>query len=113
MQLITPFLWFDNNAEEAMNFYVSIFKNSRVGRVTRYGEAGPGPAGTVLSFLRRAIGRTSDFLILSMSAHRSPVAAIRWAIVRNVKLFGPTSPLSTSSQEHGADTGAPGLARTV
>lgn len=49
MQLITPFLWFDNNAEEAMNFYVSIFKNSKVGRVTRYGEAGPGPAGTVMT----------------------------------------------------------------
>ncbi len=49
MQLITPFLWFDNNAEEAMNFYVSVFKNSRVGRVTRYGEAGPAPAGTVMT----------------------------------------------------------------
>ena len=49
MQRITPFLWFDNNAEEAMNFYVSIFKNSKVIRVTRYGEAGPGPAGTVMT----------------------------------------------------------------
>ena len=49
MQLITPFLWFDNNAEEAMNFYVSVFKNSKVGRVTRYGEAGPGPVGTVMT----------------------------------------------------------------
>ena len=46
---ITPFLWFDGKAEEAMNFYVSIFKNSKVGRVTRYGEAGPGPKGTVMS----------------------------------------------------------------
>ena len=49
MQRITPFLWFDNNAEEAMNFYVSVFKNSKVLRVTRYGEAGPGPAGTVMT----------------------------------------------------------------
>ncbi len=49
MQKITPFLWFDANAEEAMNFYVSIFKNSKVLRVTRYGEAGPGPKGTVMS----------------------------------------------------------------
>jgi predicted 3-demethylubiquinone-9 3-methyltransferase (glyoxalase superfamily) len=49
MQNITPFLWFDDNAEEAMNFYVSIFKNSRVGNVTRYGEAGPGPKGSVMS----------------------------------------------------------------
>ena len=49
MQRITPFLWFDGKAEEAMNFYISIFKNSKVGRVTRYGEGGPEPKGTVMS----------------------------------------------------------------
>jgi predicted 3-demethylubiquinone-9 3-methyltransferase (glyoxalase superfamily) len=48
-QKITPFLWFDNNAEEAMNFYVSVFKNSKIGAVTRYGDAGPGPKGSVLT----------------------------------------------------------------
>ena len=48
MQKITPFLWFDNQAEEAMNFYVSIFKNSKTLSCTRYGDAGPGPKGTVL-----------------------------------------------------------------
>ena len=48
MQKITPFLWFDGKAEEATNFYVSIFKNSKVGSVTRYGDAGPGPKGTVM-----------------------------------------------------------------
>jgi predicted 3-demethylubiquinone-9 3-methyltransferase (glyoxalase superfamily) len=49
MQKITPFLWFDDKAEEAANFYVSIFKNSKVGRATRYGEGGPGPKGKVMS----------------------------------------------------------------
>jgi predicted 3-demethylubiquinone-9 3-methyltransferase (glyoxalase superfamily) len=49
MQKITPFLWFNDNAEEAMNFYVSIFKNSKVGSVSRYGDAGPGPKGSVMS----------------------------------------------------------------
>ncbi len=49
MQKITTFLWFDGKAEEAMNLYVSIFKNSKVVSVTRYGEAGPGPKGTVMS----------------------------------------------------------------
>ena len=49
MQKITPFLWFNDKAVEAMNFYVSIFKNSKVGRVTRYGDAGPGPKGSVMS----------------------------------------------------------------
>src|SRR5437763_10290946 len=49
MQKITPFLWFDGKAEESMNFYVSIFKNSRVLSVSRYGDAGPGAKGTVMS----------------------------------------------------------------
>ena len=49
MQKITPFLWFDGKAEEAMNFYASVFKNSKVVRVSRYGEGGPGPKGTVMS----------------------------------------------------------------
>jgi predicted 3-demethylubiquinone-9 3-methyltransferase (glyoxalase superfamily) len=48
-QKITPFLWFDNNAEEAMNLYVSVFNNSKIGTVTRYGDAGPGPKGSVLT----------------------------------------------------------------
>ena len=49
MQSITPFLWFDDRAEEAMNFYVSIFPNSKRGRITRYGKAGPGPKDTVMT----------------------------------------------------------------
>jgi len=49
MQKITPFLWFDGNAEEAMNFYTSVFKNSKVVNVRRYGDAGPGPKGTVMT----------------------------------------------------------------
>jgi predicted 3-demethylubiquinone-9 3-methyltransferase (glyoxalase superfamily) len=48
MQKITPFLWFDNNAEEAMKFYTSVFKNSKIGKVTLYPEGSPGPAGTVM-----------------------------------------------------------------
>jgi predicted 3-demethylubiquinone-9 3-methyltransferase (glyoxalase superfamily) len=49
MQKITPFLWFDGKAEEAMRFYTSVFKNAKVGDVTRYGDAGPGPKGSVMS----------------------------------------------------------------
>jgi predicted 3-demethylubiquinone-9 3-methyltransferase (glyoxalase superfamily) len=49
MPKITPFLWFTDQAEEAMNFYVSIFKNSKVVAVTRYGDAGPGPKGSVMT----------------------------------------------------------------
>ena len=61
MQKITPFLWFDNQAEEAMNFYASIFKNSKIGNVVRYGDAGPGPKGSVMiaSFELEGLGFTA------------------------------------------------------
>jgi len=49
MQKITPFLWFDNQAEEAVKLYTSIFKNSKIGKVVRYGDAGPGPKGSVMT----------------------------------------------------------------
>jgi predicted 3-demethylubiquinone-9 3-methyltransferase (glyoxalase superfamily) len=49
MQKISPFLWFDNQAEDAANYYVSIFKDSRIVNVYRYGEGAPAPAGTAMS----------------------------------------------------------------
>ena len=49
MQQITPFLWFDTQAEDAANYYVSIFGNSRILKIVRYGEAGPGPRDTVMT----------------------------------------------------------------
>jgi predicted 3-demethylubiquinone-9 3-methyltransferase (glyoxalase superfamily) len=48
MQKITPFLWFDSNAEEALNFYAAVFKDSKIMNVSRYPEGGPGPAGSVM-----------------------------------------------------------------
>ena len=51
MQTITPFLWFDTQAEQAAKFYVSVFKNSRIVTTARYGEAGPGPKGSVMTVL--------------------------------------------------------------
>ena len=56
-QKITPFLWFDGKAEEAANFYVSVFKNSKVVQLTRYGDAGPGPKGTVMSAIFQLEGQ--------------------------------------------------------
>jgi predicted 3-demethylubiquinone-9 3-methyltransferase (glyoxalase superfamily) len=49
MQKIMPFLWFNDNAEEAMNFYVSVFRNSKIVNVRRYGDAGPGKKGAVMT----------------------------------------------------------------
>jgi predicted 3-demethylubiquinone-9 3-methyltransferase (glyoxalase superfamily) len=48
-QKISPFLWFNDNAEEAAKFYTSIFKNSSIGKIARYNEAGPGPKGAVMT----------------------------------------------------------------
>ena len=49
MPKIAPFLWFDTEAEEAARFYVSLFPNSKLGAISRYGEAGPGKAGSVMT----------------------------------------------------------------
>ena len=63
MQKITPFLWFDNQAEEAMHFYVSIFNNSKILNVSRYGEAGPRPAGEVMTATFQLEGQ--EFMVLN------------------------------------------------
>jgi predicted 3-demethylubiquinone-9 3-methyltransferase (glyoxalase superfamily) len=63
MQRIVPFLWFDGKAEEAANFYVSVFKNSKVVTVTRYGDAGPGPKGSVMTCTFQLEGQ--DFYALN------------------------------------------------
>jgi predicted 3-demethylubiquinone-9 3-methyltransferase (glyoxalase superfamily) len=49
MQTITPMLWFDNNAEQAVDFYASIFPQTKIGTIVRYSEAGPGPTGSVMT----------------------------------------------------------------
>lgn len=73
-QKITPFLWFNDNAEEAMNFYVSTFKNSKVLTVTRYGDAGPGPKGSVMSATFELEGQ--QFYALNGGPHYSFTPAI-------------------------------------
>jgi len=62
-QKITPFLWFDNQAEAAVNFYTSIFKNSKALGVSRYGEAGPGPKGSVMTVAFELAGQ--EFIALN------------------------------------------------
>ena len=74
MQKITPFLWFNDKAEEAMNFYVSVFKNSKVGRITRNGEGGPGPKGTVMSVTFQLDGQ--EFMALNGGPHFTFTPAI-------------------------------------
>jgi len=74
MQKITPFLWFDDKAEDAMNFYISIFQNSKVLSVTRYGEAGPGQKGSVMSATFQLEGQ--EFYALNGGPHYSFTPAI-------------------------------------
>src|ERR1700756_4354291 len=67
MQKIVTFLWFDNQAEEAANLYVSVFKNSKIGTVRRYGKAGPGPEGSVMTVTFQLEGQ--EFYALNAGPH--------------------------------------------
>lgn len=68
MQNITPFLWFDDNAEEAVNYYVSIFKNSKIEHISRYGDAGPREKGKVMTVSFQLDGL--DFIALNGGRQR-------------------------------------------
>ena len=78
MHKITPFLWFDNQAEEAAQFYVSVFKNSSIGEMLRCGEAGPGPAGSVMSLNFTLDGQ--DFFALNGGPHFKFTEAISFFV---------------------------------
>jgi predicted 3-demethylubiquinone-9 3-methyltransferase (glyoxalase superfamily) len=78
MQKITPFLWFDNQAEEAVNFYISIFKNSKIVSVTRYGEVGPGPKGSVMTVTFQLDGQS--FMALNGGPHFTFSPAISFVV---------------------------------
>ena len=78
MQKIHPFLWFDNQAEEAMNFYVSIFKNSKIGKVVRYGDAGPGPKGSAMTATFELEGQ--QFTALNGGPHFKFTEAISFVV---------------------------------
>jgi predicted 3-demethylubiquinone-9 3-methyltransferase (glyoxalase superfamily) len=74
VQKITPFLWFNDQAEEAVNFYISLFKNSRIVSLSRYGDAGPGPKGSVMSVTFELEGQ--PFYALNGGPHFSFTPAI-------------------------------------
>jgi predicted 3-demethylubiquinone-9 3-methyltransferase (glyoxalase superfamily) len=78
MQRIVPFLWFDSNAEEAVNFYISVFKNSKILSITRYGDAGPGPKGTVMTMNFQLEGQ--DFMALNGGPHYTFSPAISFFV---------------------------------
>jgi predicted 3-demethylubiquinone-9 3-methyltransferase (glyoxalase superfamily) len=78
MQKITPFLWFDGKAEEAMHFYTSIFKNSKIGTVSRCGDAGPGPKGSVMSATFQLDGQ--EFFALNGGPHFTFTPAISFFV---------------------------------
>ncbi len=78
IQKITPFLWFDRQAEEAANFYTSIFKDSKVHNVARYGEAGPGPKGSVMTVTFELAGQR--FMALNGGPHYSFTPAISFFV---------------------------------
>ena len=73
-QKIVPFLWFEDKAEEAANYYVSIFKNSKITNVSRYGEAGPGPSGSAMVVEFELEGQ--DFMAINGGRPAVPSQAI-------------------------------------
>ena len=74
MQKINTFLWFNDKAEEAANFYISIFKNSKILNIARYGDAGPGPKGSVMTVTFQIEGQ--EFIALNGGPHYSFTPAI-------------------------------------
>ena len=78
MQKITPFLWFNGNAEEAINFYTSVFKNSKVVNVRKYGDTGPGPKGTVMTGTIELEGQ--EFMLLNGGPEFSFTPAISFFV---------------------------------
>jgi predicted 3-demethylubiquinone-9 3-methyltransferase (glyoxalase superfamily) len=78
IQKITPFLWFDRQAEEAAAFYVSIFPNSKVVKVVRYGAAGPGPAGSAMTVEFQLEGQT--FVALNGGPHFKFTEAVSFVV---------------------------------
>jgi predicted 3-demethylubiquinone-9 3-methyltransferase (glyoxalase superfamily) len=78
MPSIKPFLWYDSQAEEAMNFYTSIFPNSSVVTVTRYGEAGPGPKGSVMTAVFKLDGQ--EFTALNGGPVYKPSPAVSFVV---------------------------------
>jgi predicted 3-demethylubiquinone-9 3-methyltransferase (glyoxalase superfamily) len=78
MQKITPFLWFDGKAEEAANLYVSIFKDSKILNLARYGQAGPGPKGTVMTVTFQLEGQ--KFIALNGGPHHTFSPAISFFV---------------------------------
>ncbi len=78
MQPITPFLWFENQAEDAANFYVSIFPDSRILKTTYYGEVGPGPDGTVMTIEFELQGQ--KFIALNGGPHFKINEAISFVV---------------------------------
>ena len=78
MQKISPFLWFNDNAEEAVSFYTSIFKNAKILAVARYGEAGPGPNGSVMTINFQIEGQ--EFIALNGGPHFTFNEAISFSV---------------------------------
>ncbi len=75
---ITPFLWFDHQAEEAANFYASIFPKSKIVKIVRYGQAGPGPAGSVMTVEFQLQGQA--FVALNGGPHFKFTEAISFLV---------------------------------
>jgi predicted 3-demethylubiquinone-9 3-methyltransferase (glyoxalase superfamily) len=78
LQKITPSLWFDDNAEEAVTFYTALFKNSKIEAMSRYGDAGPGEKGTVMTIMFQLDGQ--EFMAINGGPHFTFSPAISFMV---------------------------------
>src|SRR3954471_6531662 len=78
VQKITPFLWFNDNAEEAMNFYLSVFKDAKLLNASRYGEGGPGPVGKLMVATFSIEGQ--QFMVLNGGPHYKITPAVSFMV---------------------------------
>jgi predicted 3-demethylubiquinone-9 3-methyltransferase (glyoxalase superfamily) len=78
MQKITPFLWYDDNAEEAVNFYSGIFKDAKITGMTHYGEAGPGKKGSVMTIAFELFGQ--EFTAINGGPHFQFTPAVSFVV---------------------------------
>lgn len=78
MQRVTPFLWFDHNAEEAANYYLSVFKDAKINNVLRWGDTGSGPKGSVLTIDMEIAGQ--EFTVMNGGPHQKLSPAFSFVV---------------------------------
>ena len=101
MQKITPFLWFDGNAEEAARFYVSVFRDAKIKGIMHYTEAGPKPKGSVLTVTLELFGQ--EYVALNGGSEYAFTPAVSFMVI-GLRARSPVYDLSSAGPDGRAGT---------